>query len=775
MEDTLCKLCAGLDLNAAVEQLVSQQGPEASDSVRVESQWHNTLADVTSSSPSCALCAAIMKGWQSSREAVVEQAVRDAMFDPRDPPPGLHDPVHQIAAYRDATGVALEVVRRTRAADDGRRNKYSLFLQVQCGPAVRSSFDVTDPVMAELRITRDGRDPVAPEAVDTVSLNKISLHMDVLTHADPLSQESVNVARTWLDTCVNSHGSACNPPAGADNGWMPTRLLEVVPGSDRIYLRLQDSPALTPSPDNRYVALSHCWGQGGTPFTTTHSTLPSRIAGIDVNTLPQTFQDSVTLTERLGLRYLWIDSLCIIQDDADDWAREAARMASVYRNAHLVLNASNSEADSLGFLRPRDRPDTVRLPPSSQQEKQPLYLRLLPPTESRWSAPAGQDNLTGEPISSRAWCLQERSLPVRALQYASHQIFWECERMRASEDGDAVPQAGGGPLNRLCRTAGSATSVFARGSDREPGGDRERGASWADWYAMVEDYTARGITKHTDRLPALSGLAQVVAKETGSAYLAGLWKSGLLEGLAWCRSRASGPGLTATPEYVAPSWSWASVSGPVQFPVYSWYERRALWKAKMADFEPLAEYLGHETVKKDADDYGRLDGGFLALKAPLLPVTSVRPRPSAAPTLHSLFGQGPGRSEVADVVVQLEVGSGSLWVEGGFDIPDTAVDRAELFVVFLTRLPHVLEEGFVEYRFGLLVQRLGKDRRYRRVGFVDGVILKKSVFDAARGRGMFSIVGYPRPYTEGDLDDVTRHNGLAGDPLKLGRVEVVIA
>ena len=774
MEDALCKLCAELDLNGTVEQLVSQHGPEASDSVCVESPWHNTLADVASTSPSCALCATIIKGWQSSREAVVDQAVRDAMFDPKDPPPGLHDPVLQIAAYRDATGVALEVVRRERAVDDGRRNKYSLFLQVQCGSAIRSSFEVLDPVMAELRITRDGRDPIAPEGVDAGVSDKINLHMDVLTHADPLSQESVDVARGWLATCVNTHGSACNPPSGADNGWIPTRLLEVVPGSDKIYLRLQDSPALTPSPDNRYVALSHCWGQGGTPFTTTHETLPSRMDGIDINTLPQTFRDSVTLTERLGLRYLWIDSLCIIQDDAEDWAREAARMAGVYRNAHLVLIASNTEADRIGFLRPRELPDTVRLPPHSQG-KQPLYLRLLPPAERRWSAPAGLDNLTGEPISSRAWCLQERSLPVRALQYASHQLFWECERMRASEDGDAVLQAGGGPLNRLCGTAGSATSVFARGPDREPGDERERSVSWADWYGMVEDYTARGITKHTDRLPALSGLAQAVARETGSVYLAGLWKSGLLEGLAWCKSRLSGPALTATPEYVAPSWSWASVSGQVQFPVYSWYTRRAYWKAKMADFEPLAEYLGHDTVKKDVDDYGRLQDGFLVLKAPLLPVLSVRPRPSTVLTLHPLFGQGPGRSEVTDIVVQLEVGSGSLWVEGGLDIPDTAVSLAELFVIFLTRLPHVLDEGFVEHRFGLLVQRLGKDRRYRRVGFVDGVMLNKSIFGAVRRRGVFSIVGYPRPYKEGDLDEVTRDNGLAGDPLLLSRVEVVIS
>lgn len=738
--------------------------------MRVESPWHGTMAEVESSasSSSCSLCAAIMKGWGLSREVVVEQAVRDAMFDPDDPPPGLKDPVHQIAAYRDAPGITLEVTKRARIVDDGRKNKFSLFLQVECGPATRASFDVLDPVTAELRIVRESQGPLAPKAVDAVQA-KVCYHADVLVNPDPLSWDSLAVARDWLEACVESHGSACSPPAVSD-GWLPTRLLEVVPGSDKIYLRLRESLALMPLGDSRYVALSHCWGQGGTPFTTTHQTLPLRMDGIDVTALPQTFRDSVTLTERLGLRYLWIDSLCIIQDDAEDWAREAALMASVYRNAHLVLNAANSDADATGFLCPRDSPDTVRLPlPSPAQPR--LYLQLLLPAERRWSGPAGLDNLTGEPISSRAWCLQERSLPRRALQYGTHQIYWECERMRASEDGDAVMQSGG-LLKRLYSTANLLNSVFAR-PNRDPWREQEQNVNWVGWHRMIEDYTARSITKHTDRLPALSGLAQAVARETKGVYLAGLWKAGLLEGLLWCKARG-GQALTKTPEYVAPSWSWASVVGPVEFPIYSWYTQRAHWKAAMADFERLADYVGHEMVKQDHDEYGRLQGGALVLQAPVLPVLFSRQRQSAAPMLYSLFGQAPVRSEITDVVIEMKTKSGSIWIEGCFDDPETAGNPAELFVVFLTRLPHVLEEGFVEHRFGLLLQRLGNDTKYTRVGFVDGVILEKSILNIVRGRGMFSTVGYPRPHEEGDIDEVTRHNDLASDPLMLVKTIITI-
>ncbi|KAJ4298662.1 hypothetical protein N0V88_003693 [Collariella sp. IMI 366227] len=385
-------------------------------------------------------------------------------------------------------------------------------------------------------------------------------------------------------------------------------------------------------------------------------------------------------------------------------------MANVYRNAYLVVHAANSDADVAGFLRRRSTPDIA---------------------------------------------------------------FWECEAMRACEDGDAVDQKGG-HLKRLCRTANIPDSVFAR-PDRDAATELEQKVNWIDWHRMIENYTARSITKHTDRLPALSGLAQAVVRETGGEYIAGLWKSGLLEGLLWCRAR-SAQVLYHTPEYVAPSWSWASLAGPVQFPAYSWYTQRAQWKATMSNLEPLAKYLGHLVVLKDQDSYGRVKGGNLWLNAPLLPVVSIRSRPSQPPVLHFLFGQEPARSEVADLVYEIKMDGGSIWIEGGFDDPGYSIGPSTLglFIVFLARLPHVLEQGFVEHRFGLLLKK-GLDDGYMRVGFIDGVVLKKSSFlDTIRGRATFSIVGYPRPYKEDDMYEVDLHNDLAGDPLKLGNTRVMI-
>ncbi|KAH6628424.1 heterokaryon incompatibility protein-domain-containing protein [Chaetomium tenue] len=811
----LCKLCAGLDIQAAVERIVSQDESQNNDSLTISSPWHSTLASVDISSSSCALCAIIMKGWQASREVVVEQAIQDAMFDPANPPPGLNDPVNRIPAYRDTEGITVEVVRRARRVRDGRGNAFSLFLRVKCGPATAASFDVVDRVVAELRIARTGGGSVALGAAGAV-LAKVVRHTDLLVPEDPLSQESLDVARGWLETCVNSHGADCSP-SGAEK-WMPTRLLEVVPQSNKIYLR--ESTTLDSTGDARYVALSHCWGQGGTPFTTTQQTLPHRMSGIAIDNLPQTFQDSVTLTKELGLRYLWIDSLCIIQDDAADWAKEAAQMAHVYRNAHLVLNAANSDSDSKGFLQPRHTPDTVPLPPPpppntlnspSPFTSTPLnlnpnpyplaspnlnlnlkfHLQLLPPPTRRPLNPTTttttttrQDRaLAHEPISTRAWCLQEHILPVRALQYGRRQMFWGCELMRAGEGGDVVPlgqaQAlGGGQLKRLCVSGNIDVSVFARGADRDPGKEAVVAVNWAGWYRMLEDYSARRITKHTDRLPALAGLALAVGRETsggagGEDYLAGIWRTGLLEGLLWCKAQA-GQVLVATPEYVAPSWSWAAVVGAVQFPLYEWYTRRAHWKARMADFEALAEYCSHAMVKKDRDPYGRLNGGSLTLRAPLLRVVSVWPRPDRPPELRSLFGHAPDRSEVTEVVVQMKLGSGSVWVEGGFEDQGAVADATKLIVVFLCRLPHVLEEGFVEQRFGLILEPVGGSEQYRRVGFIDGVVLKRSVLGVFRGHGMFSIVGYPRPFEKDDVYESVRDNNLAEDPLRLDKTEVTM-
>ncbi|KAK3939449.1 heterokaryon incompatibility protein-domain-containing protein [Diplogelasinospora grovesii] len=787
----LCQLCEKLDFHDAFGQAREEEEELSSE----PSRWHAQLSLVQKSAATCALCALVMKGWRQSRETVVENSLSECMFDPQENSPAdLNESVTNIEAYSHGARLSLEVVRRPRMVDDGRRNRHSLFLRAECAPRVRGSWEAHDPLVTELRIVRE---PSSMLPDDDIS----SPVVDELVLSNPLSQNSLAVARGWLETCVKHHGSTCSPSGGGGRRRTPSRLLEVVTQSagnnTRVYLREAARFTQNNAVDTRYVALSHCWGWGGTPFTTTTRTLKRRMDGIEMDELPQTLRDAVVVVSKLGLRYLWIDSLCIVQDDAHDWYAESAEMAGIYRNAHLVLGAAAGPSDAVGFLGNRQVLDVVQLPAGNGKPFS-LALQLLPPQGRRWTDPEGPDSLLGEPLSARAWCLQERYLPTRALYYGTGQAFWECEKMRVSEDGDAVAQRGS-HLKRLCKTSNISQSVFARARSSQSTSRSPSQVSWAGWYGMVEDYTARGITKHTDRLPALSGLAQSVAGATGAEYLAGLWKSGLLEGLVWCRAQ---PGqimgdTLAVGEYVAPSWSWASVTGPVQFPIYTWYDTRARWKSMLSDFESLAEHVSHSTDKKDLDPYGRLQSGsYLRIRAPLLPVVAVLPRQANPPVIMGLFGQEPLRSAVADKTVELRIGGGrrsafsakQIWIEGGFDGAEVAGTR-ELYVVFLTRLPHVLDHGWAEHRFGLIVERLenGQENHYRRVGFVDGCILGQTHSSLVRWAmkhvqqqdpdtsGNFGIVGYRRPYKNGDVDDEERPNNLVSDPLHdLAKVEITM-
>lgn len=718
-----------------------------------------------------------MEGWAEHRKVVIRVCRERGDFSDESPPVDLHYPVNQIQAYRDAQ-VRLKLAIQDRSAEDGRSNRASIFLQAEILFASTSSGEVHEELRAELRAVRKTSDGPAvdrlgtcsPAAIDTPTnlQNDAELAEDLIGNidqsvsVDPLSQKSINIARNWLETCVQAHGPACNS-AGKHSGWMPTRLLEIVPGDSKIYLR--ESKFLSASNGALFVALSHCWGQAGTPFTSTRATLSLREEGIEIAELPKTFRDSVVLVASLGLQYIWIDSLCIIQDDADDWAREAAQMAEVYRNAHFVLIAANSDADAQGFLNPRQSPGLVRMPSAD------LNLELLPPREERWAYAPRLDNLAAEPVSARAWCLQERYLPMRALEYGTHQAFWECESLRAGEAGDAAPREGN-YLKHLCQTANINNSVFSRsggGNDDEANLEK---VSWIDWYKMIEGYTARSITKSTDRLPALSGLVQAVIRGTpgDTEYLAGIWKAGFLEGLLWCKANP-GDEMPPTTEYVAPSWSWAAAVGEVQFPIYSYSEKRAGWKA-FPNFEPLAEYVSSEMGIKDSDRYGRLLEGSLTLRAPLLPVTKVRPRQDKVPQLNDIWGAPPYRSEVVDSVYQFRVGRWKkLWIEGGLDNPAAhrTAEPDQLFILMLARIPAVMDHGFVEHRFGLLLRRLD-DGLFARVGFVDGSVLKETGIILKE----LEVVGYPRPYKDGDMWEVTDRNSLALDPLRLEKQEVKI-
>jgi hypothetical protein len=171
------------------------------------------------------------------------------------------------------------------------------------------------------------------------------------------------------------------------------------------------------------------------------------------------------------------------------------------------------------------------------------------------------------------------------LLYGSRQIFWECREESCAEDGDFVIRSGN-YLDQIKRTASIETTVFGP----RPCGDAE--VNYRGWYEMVRKYMACFLTKGSDRLPALSGLAKAVAESSGDDYCAGIWRQGMIEGLLWCKDWEGDGFFTKSAGYRAPSWSWAAVNGSVDFIVYSFYQR-CQWKRGIADYEALASYIAH--------------------------------------------------------------------------------------------------------------------------------------------------------------------------------------
>jgi hypothetical protein len=146
---------------------------------------------------------------------------------------------------------------------------------------------------------------------------------------NPSSEASFCLIKSWLELCNLQH--RCYQGVGFKN---PTRLIDVS----------GEQPCLvnTSNDQGPYIALSHCWGEIQ-PITTTTSSINTHVESVPFDTLPKMFQDAVHITRRLNIKYLWIDSLCIVQDSEEDWAREAAQMGDIYRHAFLTIFALDSK------------------------------------------------------------------------------------------------------------------------------------------------------------------------------------------------------------------------------------------------------------------------------------------------------------------------------------------------------------------------------------------------------------------------------------------------
>lgn len=427
------------------------------------------------------------------------------------------------------------------------------------------------------------------------------------------SPDTIAQIQRWYASCVEGHPD-CSPrkllPTAENSDWMPTRLINVDQSKASQKCILQLSSELSPA---SYMTLSHCWGEanGPRPPKLTDSNVDSMRNRIPIETLPRTFQDAIQITRNLGVSYLWIDSLCIIQDSLEDWRRESRLMDKVYRYSacNIMAEAATNCDGGLFFRR-----DPQRLGIFTLNEKQTSSLShrsTICITQDYVNVKS--DRGKGSPLYSRGWVCQERWLAPRQISFHNNQVFWECKKLKACEafpsweaklDHDEDFPTRRGSFQPRCKSI-----VFP------PAHTVNRRDTFSfSWRTMVESYTTCTLTEEQDKLIAIQGLVNIYKSLQDDDYLAGLWRKRLLSGLMWTtRSglQANGEPSYRPETYRAPSWSWASVEGTIEMlPEIRPEEERRVELCRV--LEAKTTPLGEDTTGQVSDGYIRLRGRLLS-------------------------------------------------------------------------------------------------------------------------------------------------------------------
>jgi Heterokaryon incompatibility protein (HET) len=246
---------------------------------------------------------------------------------------------------------------------------------------------------------------------------------------DVANEYAINQARQWLEECQNNH-SKC---PGKKIPYLPSRVIDVGAETTFSHLKLQINKSNTRA---RYTALSYCWG-GPQSITTTKATLSAHLISLSFKTLPRTIQDAVKTTQNLGIRFLWVDALCIIQDCDVDKAQEINNMGNIYSYATLTISAANAKAACDGFLGSRPRIPSCEIPiyhPTSRGT-QPREWMEGASQQKVWLTATIKSSDSDEPLYTRGWTLQERLLSSRMLLYGRKELTWQCQQSSTESVG----------------------------------------------------------------------------------------------------------------------------------------------------------------------------------------------------------------------------------------------------------------------------------------------------------------------------------------------------
>ncbi|CZR49169.1 uncharacterized protein FPRO_12602 [Fusarium proliferatum ET1] len=377
------------------------------------------------------------------------------------------------------------------------------------------------------------------------------IHFGLPKLFEPNTVPYYDLLMAWLQDCDFYHAE-CHP-IDRSSVQVPTRLIDIGLSdgrSSKVYLREAVNAVCPERGELRYIALSHPWGNGKNHdhFCTTKNNLDGRLsAGIDIKDFPNTFRHAIEVTRALGVPYIWIDSLCIVQGPDGDFDTEAKRMEAVFSSAYCVIAASCANGTSSGFLWERPQREVVRL--DGYLAHDPVYVCE--------AIDDFQHDVIEGSLNKRGWVLQERALAPRTIYFTENQTYWEC--------GQGVR------CETLTRLTNSQASYLGDPSFPKLAMRSTRGAKIRFYESLYKQYSNLDFTKIYDRPIAIAGLEQrlVSAFKTEGGY--GVFNGAFFgRSLLWTRDiqRSDGLKLINFPrdqKFRVPTWSWTAYEGPITY------------------------------------------------------------------------------------------------------------------------------------------------------------------------------------------------------------------
>ncbi|ETS78806.1 hypothetical protein PFICI_08659 [Pestalotiopsis fici W106-1] len=386
------------------------------------------------------------------------------------------------------------------------------------------------------------------------------------------------------------------------NRFPPKRLLHVrsLSEDEQYQVSLCEDNALPRG--TQYLTLSHRWGQNKF-LRLMESNIEKFKQCVPYQLLPKNFRDAIKITCDLGFNYLWIDSLCIIQDSKEDWFSQGLNMGQIYQNATCNISADVAHDSEAGLIRSRDIETFLPLQVDDVAWRDPAIkgdgLSRYVIAHEPWRV------VSSAPLANRAWVFQERLLSPKIMHFTTRQVFFEAK----TEEGFSEQWPNAVPNSWLGSPSVDTIVSLWRCMNGAMHTSEER---WSTWTHLVETYSQMRLTYDTDRLAALSGIVKEVQRNTGDEYVAGLWKKDLLLQLLWHSKYLYSSNRTQ--QYTAPTWSWASTGTAVWHgltPDRFYYGQKnrvqVLCKLVEAQTSPMM----------DQDNTGAIKAGFLRLQGSL--------------------------------------------------------------------------------------------------------------------------------------------------------------